>query len=452
MDTIQTPEPISQSFILPQSQGKEPLKLIKNNYRNNLNSDYTEKIEELDKTFKYSSNSNYYWSEPELSLLYGTPLYEAASPSQKIALNHLYWVSQYNFTALGETETIHYNQITAGCFSAMGGEYETIARQLEHESVQERSHIHAFYKVNYQTMRALLGKQAFIKPLKNKSEQPSWVTSQLPTYQYNALRFMSKMMLKDKEQYYSQYLRKFEQEDKLSKLSNGFFHGRGFIPQSLLRFFALNWGSSPFLSSQYYTLRYMGNLMLKNIEYSIYAYFKKLQKQGEFVPVPTALSHYHLLDEAFHTTTSLFLARDIYKLLAKPTAYEKIVVNLAVYLIQSHNFNGLSGVVNKRCFKDDRSLMADIYKLLQSPLFDMSTQEALDWMEKCFCHEHEGYHLSAKSYQRLLSELRRFGDNLDYLWPVNREMRVMASGGSIDKAIKNNIKTFKEFSSSVAHA
>jgi galactokinase/mevalonate kinase-like predicted kinase len=82
----------------------------------------------------------------------------------------------------------------------------------------------------------------------------------------------------------------------------------------------------------------------------------------------------------------------------------------------------------------------------------MSPKEALQWMEKCFCHEHEGYHLSAKSYQRLLSELRRFADNLDYLWPVNREMSVMASGSSIDKAIQNNIKTFKQFSKSIAHA
>lgn len=450
VETTKAPDTSNQSLTLPQTKGKKPLKLIENNYRNNLESDYTEKIEELDKNFKYSSNSDRFWSEPELSLLYGTPLYEAASPSQKIALNHLYWVSQYNFTALGETETIHYNQITAGSFSAMGGDYDTIARQLEHESSQERSHIHAFYKVNYQTMKALLGKQAFINPLKKKSDHPSEISSQLSAYQYHALRFIGEMMLKGKEQYYSQYLREFEQKNKLSKLTSGFFHGRGFIPQPLLRFFAFNWGSSPFLASQYYTLRYMGNLLLKNIEYSIYTYCKNLQKQGEFVPAPTALSHYHLLDEAFHTTTSLFLARDVYKLLPKPTAYEKTVVNLAVYMTQRNNFNGLSGVVNKRCFKDDYSLMVDIYKLLQSPLFDMSAREALQWMEKCFCHEHEGFHLSAKSYQRLLSELRRFSDSLDYLWPVNREMRVMASGGSIDKAIQNNIKAFEQFSKSVA--
>lgn len=430
---------------------KKRIKLIENNYQNNLDSDYTEKIEELDKNFKYSSNSNHYWSEPESSTLYGTPLYEAASPSQKIALNHLAWVSQYNHIAHSEAETIHYNLITAGSFSAIGGDYETIVRQLEHESSQERSHIHAFYKVSYQTIKAMLGKQAFINPLKNESSQHRWSSLQFSTYNDYALRFLAKMMLKGKEQYHSQYLKELESENKLvSTSTNGFFHGRGVIPQSLLRFFAVNWGSSPFLASQYYTLRFLANLLLKNNEHTIFMYCKKLQKQGEFVAAPTAISHYHFLDEAFHTTTSQFLARDLYKCFPAPTAYEKFVVNMAVYMIQRTNFNGISGVLRSRSFGDDSSLMGYIYKLLQSPLFDMSTQEALFWMEKCFCHEHDGFHLSAKSHQHLLSALRRFCVRLDYLWPINREMRVMASGGAISKAIQSNIKTFKQFSRTVA--
>lgn len=441
----------SENQPLNSSELKKRIKLIENNYQNNLDSDYTEKIEELDKNFKYSSNSNHYWSEPESSTLYGTPLYEAASPSQKIALNHLAWVSQYNHIAHSEAETIHYNLITAGSFSAMGGDYETIAHQLEHESSQERSHIHAFYKVSYQTIKAMLGKQAFINPLKNESSQHRWSSLQFSTYNDYALRFLAKMMLKGKEQYHSQYLKELESENKLvSTSTNGFFHGRGVIPQSLLRFFAVNWGSSPFLASQYYTLRFLANLLLKNNEHTIFMYCKKLQKQGEFVAAPTAISHYHFLDEAFHTTTSQFLARDLYKCFPAPTAYEKSVVNMAVYMIQRTNFNGISGVLRSRSFGDDSSLMGYIYKLLQSPLFDMSTQEALFWMEKCFCYEHDGFHLSAKSHQHLLSALRRFCARLDYLWPINREMRVMASGGAISKAIQSNIKTFKQFSRTVA--
>lgn len=441
--------PENQSLTSPEL--KKRIRLIENNYQKNIDSDYTEKIEELDKNFKYSSNSNHCWSEPEFSTLYGTPLYEAASPSQKIALNHLAWVSQYNHIAHSEAETIHYNLITAGSFSTVGSDYETIARQLEHESSQERSHIHAFYKVSYQTIKALLGKQAFMNSLKNESYQHNWSSLQFSNYSDYALQFIAKMMLKGKEQYHSQYLKELEAENKLvSSSTNGFFHGRGVIPQPLLRFLAVNWGSSPFLASQYYTLRFMANLLLKNSEHSIFMYCKKLQKQGEFVAAPTAISHYHFLDESFHTTTSQFLARELYKCLSKPTAYEKFVVNIAVYMIQRSNFNGLSGVIINRSFADDLSLMSYIYKLLKSPLFNMSAQEALCWMEKCFCYEHEGFHLSAKSNQRLLSALRRFCDHLDYLWPVNREMRVMALGGSISKAIESNIKTFKQFSMAVA--
>jgi hypothetical protein len=449
VDNSTVPDISNTSLLLSTEERKKPLKLIENNYRNNLNSDYTEQIEELDKNFKYSNNSNHYWSEPEISTLYGTPLYEQASPSQKIALNHLAWVSQYNHIANSEAETVHYNQITAGSFFAMGGDYETIAHQLEHETSQERSHIHAFYKLSYQTMKALLGKQAFINPVKNSSNQHSKGSSAFSNYQYSALRFIGKMMLKGKEKYHSQYLKKLEAENKLiSTSTNGFFHGRGDIPQFLLQFFAFNWGSSPFLASQYYILRYIANMLLKNKEHSIFMYYKKLQKQGEFVPAPTAISHYHFLDEAFHTTTSLFLARDINKHLPKPTAYEKFVVNLAVYMVQNYNLTGLSGVITS--LGDDRSLMVYIYKLLQSPLFNMSAQEALYWMEKCFCCEHEGFYLSAKLHQRLLSDIRRVFDDIDYLSPVNREMKIMAKGGSISKAVQNNTKTFKQFSMSVA--
>ncbi|MBD2103368.1 hypothetical protein H6F94_21135 [Leptolyngbya sp. FACHB-261] len=436
----------SQSQALPGQSEDKSLKLIENNYRNNLDSNYTEKIEELDKSFKYSDNSHCYWSEPELSLLYGTPLYAEASPAQKLALNHLFWVSQYNYTALSEAEVVHYNHITAGSFLAMGGEYQALAKQLEHEALQERSHIHAFYRVNYQTMTALLGKQAFSKPSEKKLQQPKGSGSQLPTYQYYALRSLSKLMLKNKEQYHSQYLKDFEEKNKLSTLTNGFFHGRGIVPQSLIRFFAFNWGSSPFLASQYYTVRYMANMLLKHVEHGIFLYFKKLQKQDEFVPVPTAISHYHFLDEAFHTTTSLFLGRELHQHVPKPTAYEKAVVNMTVYMAQKGNFNGVSGVVNKRCFGDDKALMTDLYKLLQSPLFGMSSPDALAWMQKCLCQEHEGFHINLNAYKRLLTELRRAFVDMDYLWPVNREMRVMASGGSVSQAIQSNIKLFDQFS------
>ncbi len=193
-------------------------------------------------------------------------------------------------------------------------------------------------------------------------------------------------------------------------------------------------------------IRYIANMLLKNQEHDIFMYFRQLKKQSEFIPIPTAIAYYHFLDEAFHTTTSLFLARDLHKNFLKPTAYEKLLINLAVYVMQKVNLSQLSGVVRNRFFGDDLSGMVDIYKLLRSSLFSMSHQDAMEWVEKSFCTEHEGFHQSAKSHQRLHSETCQLCEKLDYLWPVNREMGIMAAGGTVKKAIKSNIKTFKRFS------
>ncbi|AFZ28244.1 hypothetical protein Cylst_6457 (plasmid) [Cylindrospermum stagnale PCC 7417] len=430
------------------------IKIVENNYQNNLNSDYTEKIKELDHNFKYEEQSKYYWNPPELSLLYGTPFYEVASSSQKIALNHQFWMSNYSLTAYSEMETIDYNLITADCFSALGGNYKILAEQLEHEAAQERIHIHAFFKVNFQTLKNLLGKQAFTNILlENKPANNSQINLQIANFQYHSLRFLSTLISYKRKHYVSPYFKKIEAKNKLSvTTTNGFFHGYGMLPSFFIRFFASSWGSSPFLASQYYTLRYLANMLLKNQEHTIYLYFKKLQKQGEYVPVPTAISHYHFLDESFHTTTSLFLARDLHKNFPAPTAYEKFLVNWAVYVIQKTNLSHISGVIKNRFFGDDLSGMFYIYKVFRSSLFNLSHEEAVQWVEKCFCQEHEGFHQSVKCHQRLHLEIRKLCENLDYLWPINREMRLMASGGTVGRAIRNNIKTFKQFSKLVASA
>ena len=240
-------------------------------------------------------------------------------------------------------------------------------------------------------------------------------------------------------------MKELEETNKFIPVSTTGLIGRGLSPKSLQRFLAFNWGSSPFLASRYYTLRIMANMVLKNTEYSISKYFKNLEKKGEHIPVPTAVSHYHFLDESFHTTMSLVLARDLYKDFPQPSAYEKFVANLALYMMQRRILSGLSAISPDRYYADDCSVMYFVYKMLQSPLFGMSSQEALHWMEKCFCQEHEGFHVAVKYHQRRISDMRRFYEGIDYLWPINREMGVMAAGGTISNAIQRNIKTFKEF-------
>lgn len=443
----------------PEKQAvKKHIKITEINYQRNIDSDYTEKIEDLDKNFDYSSNSDSYWSEPELSTLYGTPLYEQASPSQKKALNHLYWATQYNQTAATEANAVLYNQVTAGVFSLVSG-YETLCQELDLETSQERHHIHAFHTIGYKTKKALLGKAAFSAPMQGKVSQLTKKRSQLfsfnlqsspmSAFQDCAFRFITnKVMLKNQAQYYSQYLRELEQKGEFIPAQTTGLLGQ-IAPKPMLQFFTLNCGSSPFLACVFYVTRFLANMLLKNFEYRYVQHYRELEKQGEFIPTPTAVSFNHLMDESFHTTTSELIAQDLYKDFSKPTAYEKFVANVTIYRAQSVGLSGLSGGL-PGIFRNDASFMLSFYKLLQSPVFNLPAQEALQWLEKCFCVEHEGFHVNLKYHQRLLSDLRRFFQDIDYLWLVNREMQVMASGGSISKAVQSNINTFKQFSKSVA--
>ena len=440
---LQIQSPTVERSPAPQAESSALQKIAKT-YYNNTDSDYTEKIQELDRSFKYSEVKNYYWNAPELSLLYGTPLYEQATETQKMILNHLYWFVMYNFTATSETQTIVYNKITGGVFANIPG-YEVIAEILDLESEQELSHIHVFRKVCFQMLKNLLGKDAFKDPLKGKLYKSNYRWAEKASqYQYYSLRLLANKMLDGK--HYSEHLKELERKDDLPPAFSTGFMGEGLAPRALLQFFSFNWGRSPFLASHYYTLRFMANLGLKHTEHSNCKYFRRLQKQGESIPAPTAVAYYHFLDEAFHTTTSRFMARELYRDFPTPTAYEKFVANLAFYRLQNQIWGNLSAVVPDRHRPDDFAVMGFIYRILQSDTFGMTSKDALYWLEQSLCHEHQGLHQNVKFHQSLLQEFKRTFSSLDYLWAVNRDMTPMASGGKIEPAIRANQKTFKQFS------
>ena len=216
-----SPQTLEPSSTLPKLMESKHFKVIEKIYHNNSDSDYTEKMWNLARNFDYTSNSNHYWGKPELSLLYGTPLYEVASPSQKLALNHLFWIGNYHYVAISETSTSLYNMVTAGVFENLGS-YEKLCRELELETNQESYHIRSFQKVIHNTKMALVGKTTLGNPLSSKSDK-GWLKQLLPKplqqlfflsqyrgmfsgYQEYVLSFIAKKMLEDKKQYYSQYL------------------------------------------------------------------------------------------------------------------------------------------------------------------------------------------------------------------------------------------------------
>ena len=91
MNTIQYSKTIHENSPISNQPTPRPLKLNDTNYRHNLDSDYTEKIETLQKSFDYASNSKHFLGNPKLSILYGTPLYEQASDSQKVISHSNKW-------------------------------------------------------------------------------------------------------------------------------------------------------------------------------------------------------------------------------------------------------------------------------------------------------------------------------------------------------------------------
>lgn len=446
---------IASSTVSSDFKKKNHQKIFENTYLNNTNSDYTEKMEELARNFDYNADKEYYWGPPELSIFYGTPLYEQASSSQKLALNHLFWVGQYNHTAATEANTVLYNQVTSGVFSRLNS-YETLCKELDLETNQEHTHIYTFQKIGYKIKLALLGKQGLKDPRENSSSKNSkkrvllnapaktnGLSAYAAQYRDSAFRLITKLMQKDYEEHYSTFLKIQEERTKEIPGTSGGLGG--LVSQgSLQKFFTINWGSSPFLATQYYAIRMIGNMSLKCYEYNYFKYFKTLQKREEFIPTPTAVSHYHLLDESFHTTFSQVISQNLYKDFPAATNYEKTVANLTVLMAQLGVVGGLSGVM-PTVFRSDAYFQLMLLRILKSPIFSMSNEEALYWMEKCLCHEHDGFYQNQKYHRRLVTEFRRFFDPMQYLWPVNHEMKIMSAGGSIEKAIKTNKKSFKEF-------
>lgn len=379
------------------------LKLIEVNYRRNIASDYTDQMEKLKRSFQYQDNSNHYWVRPEFSLLYGSPFYESASESQKIALNHLYWICFYNYSIGGEVATMMFNQLTCGAFYPLGG-FETVCRELDVETSQERTHVEAFRQIGRATEMALMGEIIFERPI------PNYVDAALVHPQQGG--------------------------------------GNSLLQRLATRGYYYRMSRSPFVASQYYTVRGLRNIQLKVKEYQHSQYCLELQQQNAFVPAPTAVSHFHYLDEAFHTATSQLLSHDLYQEFGQPSRFEQFLANMGVMRVQ-RTLNHLSSAV-PGIFSMDSDYMPLVYKMLQTPLFGLAAPEALNVVKQAFCQEHEGFHVAAKYHQRALSDNQKYVEGLDYLWPVNRELKVMSTA-SIPKALRNNVVSFQRFQKSLSH-
>jgi hypothetical protein len=443
-------QPFTKDGVLPLQRHQI---LAETTYRNNRESRYTETIESLEVSYRYEANCSHNWGPPELSLLYGTSLYGQASPAQKLGLNHLYWVTQYNQTAATEANAILYNNVTAGVFSAVGG-FDILCNELSLETEQEHQHIHAFHAVGHRTRKALFGAERIVRPrppVRGTAKDPTKASSPLvlkfPTLNWGNLQddawrlIILKLSSGQGSSSYSDFLQLHESSGKPIPVQPAGLLGQ-VVPASLSKMMTLSFGASPFSACFFYGIRYLANLLLKNYEHSYFQHYRNLDQAGAFIPAPTAISYYHMLDESFHTTTSQLISQDLYREFTRPTPYEQLMANLIFYRGQQMMLSGLSAVM-PGVFRNDSTFLLPLYQILRSSLFGMAHQDAVHWLEQSLCQEHEGLHVNLKYQKKLLVTMRHAFLPLTYLWPANRELSLMAAGASIQKSLKSNRRCFK---------
>lgn len=448
----QTQHPLSDNQVIEQHTDSESkrassisqrcFRTIETTYSNNIDSDYTEKIAALSRNFRYADNQEHFWTLPAQSLLYGTPLYAEASRTQKLVLNHLGWAASYIKTANTECTALDYNPVTADVLELMGG-YDTLAKEIQMETEQEVVHIRAFRKIGLTTMVSLIDRSSLDELAKWRPQRTLATTFQLNM----AKKLAIKLTDRNQASHYAEKIKKKQRNSRVFKSPMGGLLDNAmgsFTPLHSLYGFGCGSGSL-FMACQFYTLRMMANLKLKDIEHPIAKYAKQLENNHKFVPAPTAISRYHFLDEAFHTTISKLLGKDLYQEFEGPNLYENLIANFVIYMMQRSSFGSVSAVIPDSSSRDGLDNFALVYYLLRSPIFEFSHLNAKQWMRRCFCEEHNGFHQSVKNRTRLLKSLKIFSSEVSYLWPINRDMTVMGKLGSINTALKQNIRTFDRF-------
>jgi hypothetical protein len=366
------------------------------NYIRNQQQDHTALMDKAAQAFSYEDCCNEYWHPEEFSLLYGTPLWEQASPSQRVILNQLYWVAYYSQIISAEIATIYFNQTSATGLYAHE-DFRLICDMLDLESSQERAHISAFRTIASQTEQALLGRHLFTYPMRGPFTETMVFTDT------NALKIWWKRLQ--------------------------------------LQYFGLISASHTFLSCQYFTVRGVRTLNGKLVQHKLSQFYQK-HPQPDRAPIPAQISYYHFLDESFHFNSSTILSHDVITCLEPPTAFEKLVANLGLRGCQRDHFH-FSVAING-IFWYDPALYPQIYQVLRSPCFALEDAEAKAMMRRCFTQESEGLHRSYRTHREAMASYKVYVEPLDYLWQSNREMSLMAAN-SIPQYLATQQRAFQKF-------
>lgn len=352
------------------------------NLQRNQAQDQTAKLNQAAQDFCYADCRDIFWQDQEFSLLYGTPLWEQSSPSQRLILNHLYWVAYYSQIISAEIATIFFNQTSAAGLYALSG-FGQICEMLDLESAQERTHIATFQQIATQIEAALFGQRLFTYPMRGP--------------------FLETMIFAQSNW--------FKQAWKRLQLQS----------------FGLLSADNAFLACQYFTVRGLRTLNGKLIQHQL-SHF--CQTQPTLAPIPSQVSAYHFFDESFHFNSSTMIGQEVIQCLPKPTKFEQWVANLGIRGCQQDHRH-FSVVING-IFWYDPALYQVIYRLLRSPIFALEHHGAMQMLGQCFGQETDGLHRSFQTHQQAKVAYQRYLTGLDYVWPSNREMRIMEQAAIAD--------------------
>ena len=355
---------------------------VKINLQRNQQQDHTAKLKQAAEDFCYADCRDRLWQREEFSLLYGTPLWQQASASQRLVLNHLYWVAYYSQIISAEIATIFFNQTSAVGLYAVPG-FGTICEMLDLESAQERTHIATFQSIATQIEAELFGERLFTYPLRGP--------------------FLETII--------------FAKTNRIKQWWKALqLHGFGLLS-----------AGNAFLACQYFTVRGLRTLNGKLIQHQLSHY---CQTQPEAAPIPSQVSTYHFFDESFHFNSSTILSQEVIQCLPKPTKFEQLIANLGIRGCQQdhrHFSVAINGI-----FWYDPALYEVIYRLLRSRLFAFDHQGAIEMLWQCFGQETEGLNRSFQTHQNARIAYQSYLNGLDYVWPSNREMRLMGQAAIAD--------------------
>ncbi len=378
-------------------------KKLQFNYKKNKAQDHTELLDKSAERFNFEECRDQYWNPKKFSLLYGTPLWEQASESEKIKLNQLFWVAYYSQIISAEIATIFFNQTAAaGLFGIE--DFRLVCETLDFESMQERAHIDAFKKISEEVELDLFGERIF--------------TFSMRPYFFETMIFQNTNLIKR------------------------------FWKRLQLQTFGLLSSGNAFIACQYLTVRGLRTLNGKIIQHQLSEFFTSMTEDEKLkAPVPSAVSYYHFMDESYHFNSSNIIGTDLLKLLKGPSKFERFVAQLGIRGTLKDHAN-FSTMVNGIFWYDPATFQA-AYKVMRSKVFNMGHDDALHMLGRCFCEENDGIHESFKTHQVALESYKNYLAGIDYLDEFTLDGGKMKEV-SVDKYIKQNKNEFRSFKKKAA--